>query len=424
MNRVLLTLSFALLGFGLGWGRTDAALLARERLGAGLERRGAEGIVTEVRHYAKTSVFALETLEGTVRVVTLRPSPVAEAMGDSPLARLGDSVRFSCRAGSGLEPGRKDPTCLWGTELYRERGRGIAAFFARVRAAVVASFERLLGQPSAAWASGLLVGDDSALPTNWRDVFKRTGTSHLTAASGQNLIYVLGFVAVISSRVFYDRRARALASVAAVLVFSAVAGAPASALRAAAMYFAGRLATLIGGRPVSSLRALLVAGAALVALNPTLLVFDRGFQLSALAVFGIASFAAPLSQTIFRWLPKAPRRWAGETSAATLATAPLIAWMAGTYSIVALPANLVVSPFIGPITAISAALLAASWLPSPLPDLLARVAGPVIGFPPFILERLSRLPFASVSGNLAALALITTTLVALVLTWLWCRRSY
>lgn len=408
-----LLFSFALLGFGLGWMRTDWAMAQRVRLGEGLQARGTAGIITEIRCSEKATTMTLETSEGAVRVVALK----------NPQVKLGDEVAFSCRPGSGLEAGRKDPTCLWATLRNAQPGTGITALFARVRGAIADRFTNRLGQPAAAWAAGLLVGDDSALPDDWRQVFRRTGTTHLTAVSGQNLVYVLVFVAALVNRIFYDRRARFAAAGLAVLVFAALAGSPASALRAVAMYFAGRVATLVGGRPVSALRALGVAVVALVALDPTLLVFDRGFQLSALAVFGIAAYSAPLAATAFRWLPKSPRRWAAESAAATLATAPLIAWMSGQYSLVALPANLAVAPLVGPVTGVSAAFLAASFLPNPMPELLARVAGPLIGLPTIILRWLSNLPFAAVTGWPAILALVLTTAAALVLVWRWSRRE-
>jgi len=413
LNRVILTVSFALVGLGLGWARADMALNTRARLGAGLTRYGTSGIVTGIKASAKVTTYTLDTHGGTVRVVALRAGK----------AQLGDEATFSCRPGSGLEPGRTDPTCLWATERSSGPGHGLAAFFAHVRAAVVSAFDSIFGQPASAWSSGLLVGDDSALPPDWTAVFKRTGTTHLTAVSGENLIYVLAFVVFLTNRLFYDRRARLAACGVAVLVFTAIAGAPASSLRAAAMYFAGRVATFVGGRPVSSLRSLFVSVVALVALTPTLLVFDRGFQLSALAVFGIAAFSTPLSGTVFRWLPKAPRRWAGETAAATLATSPLIAWMAGTYSVVALPANMIVLPMVGPITGVVGVMLVLTWIYQPAAALLAHVTEPVINLPPYILKWLSNLPFASVTGNLAMAILVVTTLAALVLTWLWCCKS-
>jgi competence protein ComEC len=97
--------------------------------------------------------------------------------------------------------------------------------------------------------------------------------------------------------------------------------------------------------------------------------------------------------------------------------------MAGTYSVVALPANMAVMPMVGPITGICTAMLAVTWIYQPAAALIAKVAEPVINLPPYILKWLSNLPFASVTGNLAIVILVATTLAALVLTWLWCRKA-
>ena len=43
---------------------------------------------------------------------------------------------------------------------------------------------QILPEPQASLLNGILLGDDSGLPTNVQDEFRLTGTSHIIAISG------------------------------------------------------------------------------------------------------------------------------------------------------------------------------------------------------------------------------------------------
>ena len=104
---------------------------------------------------------------------------------------------------------------------------------------------------------------------------------------------------------------------------------------------------------------------------------DVGWQLSFAAVLGILALAAPLRVAIASRL--GGRGWRGAlaegaamTIAATLATAPLIAFHFDAISTTTLVANLLALPAVAP----------AMWL-----GMLAAVAGQVPGFPVAVLNR-------------------------------------
>lgn len=276
--------------------------------------------------------------------------------------------------------------------------------------------------PLSAWIAGLLIGDDSGFSPKWKEIFRRTGTAHLTAVSGANVAALTSFLGVVFGRFFSDRRARLAANSAAVAGFVLLTGAPASVLRAALMYSSEELARNFFGRPVKRLRALLLSVLALTLIKPSILTNDRGFQLSVLATFGLAAFSEPLSATVFRRLPKTLRSWASQTAAATLATAPLIAWMSGRYSLVTLAANLAVAPFIAPAMAVGALIVSLSSVSLPLARLAADLLRPVMAAPLVFLRALSALPLASIAGIPASVALITVTLLAGWALLRWWRR--
>lgn len=412
-RRILIILLCVVIGSSLGWWRVGLAMDARQGLADSLRGGATEGIVLSSRRGPKAVTFSVNVAGGYVHAVAIH----------APFLQPGDAVTMKCGRYTGVEPGRKNPTCRWATLERVGAGHGPAAFFARLRAAGVSRLEDAFGRPEGDWLAGLLVGDDSGMDSRWGDIFRRTGTSHLTAVSGENLAYVLIVAGQLGEALFFDRRARLSVKVLSVTAFAFLTGLPTSILRAALMFYARELAMRVFGRPVSRMRALLVAMLVIVLLDPLALAFDRGFQLSALAVFGIAAFAEPLNATVFRRLPKIPRGWAAQTAAATLTTAPLIAWMSGAYPLVALPANLIVTPAVGPLTALAAIAVVVSWSWSAAGRALGFATTPLVSVPLWMIERLAALPFASVTGLVATIALAITTTLALSAALLWRKRE-
>lgn len=292
--------------------------------------------------------------------------------------------------------------------------------FDRWRAAVVTRVGDVFDPPASHWVSGLLLGADQGFSPKWREAFRRTGTSHLTAVSGYNVGVVLSAVMTLLSCVPFGRRARLLAAAACVLAFVLLTGSPGSVLRAAVMIGAveaGRLS----GRPVKPLRALLIAALCIGLCSPRSLAQDRGFQLSALATFGLVTLSPPLA-ALFRRLPDTLAEWAGQSLSAAIATAPLIAMISGAYSLVTLPANLAVTAFIPVLMAGGALIVALSVLSLPFAAWCAEWSRGVFLLPLVIIRRLAGLRFASVYGPPAFLALFIVEAAALGYAILWRQR--
>ena len=114
-------------------------------------------------------------------------------------------------------------------------------------------------------------------------------------------------------------------------------------------------------------RALRGLGAAVVVLllvDPGLAV-SAGFALSVLATAGILLLAPAWRDALARWLP----RWLAEAiavpAAAQLACTPLVAAISGQVSLVAVAANLLVAPVVGPATVLGllGGVLGLVWAP-------------------------------------------------------------
>ncbi|MEK7545944.1 MAG: ComEC/Rec2 family competence protein [Patescibacteria group bacterium] len=311
--------------------------------------------------------------------------------------------------------------CLRGADLARRPERHAAAFDAW-RQRVVVRIRDVFDPPASHWVAGVLLGADEGFSRKWIEDFRRTGTSHLTAVSGYNVGIVLVGIQAVLLRLPVGRGARTALALGAVAFFVLLTGRPGSVLRAAVMVAAVEAGRHFG-RPVRPLRALLLAALLIGIVSPRSLVDDRGFQLSVAAAFGLATLAPSLAASVFRRLPATLAEWASQTIAATVATAPLIAWMAGNYSLVALPANIAVAAFIPPIMAGGAALVCVSVFSLPFAQFLAGIGEGLFTMPLALIRALASLPAASVSGPAAFAVLIVAEAAVLAAVLRWRRFS-
>ncbi len=223
------------------------------------------------------------------------------------------------------------------------------------RAEIKARAETALGagMPAreAQLARGFVLGEDEGIPQQTVEDFRRAGLSHLLAVSGQNVALLSLLAMPFLAALGMPLRARLVWILAAIAVYVPLAGAGPSVVRAGVMGALGVLATLVG-RPSSRLYALAVAAVVTLGIDPRLGA-DVGWQLSFAAVLGIALLGPSLRRTMTDVLGAGGWRGAlvdgtAMTVAATLATAPLIAFHFEAVSTVTLLANLLALPAVAP----------------------------------------------------------------------------
>jgi competence protein ComEC len=266
----------------------------------------------------------------------------------------------------------------------------------------------------AALLRGMVLGDDAALPDDLRDAFKAASLTHLTAASGQNiaLLAALAFGLCVVAGV--GIRVRWMLVLALIALYVPLAGGGPSIQRAGVMG-AATIAAALAGRPASRWYALLLAAAATLVLDPRAAA-DAGWQLSFVAVVGIATIAAPARERLQRRGLAAPVAEAvAVTCAATLATAPLIAIHFDRVSLVALPANVLATLAVAPIMWLGLAAAALGQLAPVLAVPLVALTGPLLGYLVGLARLTAGLPGAQVALPLSVLVVLCG-LAAILLT--------
>jgi competence protein ComEC len=258
----------------------------------------------------------------------------------------------------------------------------------QIRARAAAGLARGVPTREAALARGFVLGDEEGIDAATEEDFRRAGLSHLLAVSGENVTLLALLAMPLLGAFGVPLRERVVWVLGLIAVYVPVAGAGPSVQRAAVMGAVGLFATF-AGRRASRLYALALAALVTLALDPGIAA-DIGWQLSFVAVLGILIVAAPLREALSPRLGPGPWRRAlaegvAVTVAATLATAPLIAFHFETLSTTTLIANVIAMPAVAP----------AMWL-GMLSAALAQVPG---------------IPLAPVNG-LAALLLAYVAQVA------------
>ncbi len=200
-------------------------------------------------------------------------------------------------------------------------------------------------------ARGFVLGQDERIDKETEEDFRRAGLSHLLAVSGENVTLLALLAMPLLGMLGIPLRERLLWMLALIAVYVPVAGAGPSIQRAGVMGAAGALATL-GGRRASRLYALTLAVVVTLAIDPAVAA-DVGWQLSFAAVLGILLLASPIRRSVSarlgagRWR-RALAEGLAVTVAATLATAPLIAYHFETFSTTTLVANVAAMPAVAP----------------------------------------------------------------------------
>ncbi|HEX6780568.1 MAG TPA: ComEC/Rec2 family competence protein [Solirubrobacterales bacterium] len=220
-----------------------------------------------------------------------------------------------------------------------------------IRERAAAGLGRGMPGREAALARGFVLGEDDELDGRTEEDFRRAGLAHLLAVSGQNVTLLALLAMPLLGALGIPLRERLFWTLALIAVYVPVAGAGPSIQRAGVMGALGLLATL-GGRRASRLYALGVAALVTLAINPAVAA-DVGWQLSFAAVLGILLLASPLRERILSHLDRGRWRRAlaegvAVTVAATLATAPLIAFHFETLSTTTLAANVLALPAVAP----------------------------------------------------------------------------
>jgi ComEC/Rec2-related protein len=209
-----------------------------------------------------------------------------------------------------------------------------------LRQYIIQKITRQLSADHAGLVLGMLIGDDSKLSQNVKTDFQKTGLTHILVVSGFNLTVIASSMGILAWVV--GRKAADIISLVLIWGFVFLVGVQASVVRAGIMVSMLLLARLFGRLSYSYI-TLLWAIFIMTAISPLQLFYDIGFQLSIAATLGVLQ-AYRLNvlwnnEGIFSEIV-----W--PSLGAIIFTAPIVAYYFQTFSVLALPANVLIVPTI------------------------------------------------------------------------------
>ena len=228
--------------------------------------------------------------------------------------------------------------------VARGNGNFIKSFLFSIKEKFLEKINLSIGAPENLLMGGLILGERAAFGVELRQNFIDTGTIHIVALSGYNVTIVAEWFMKFLQ--FAPRNFAFGAGIFTIFIFVFMTGANSTAVRAGIMAALALIARATG-RDYDVARALVLAAVVMVLFNPFILVYDVSFELSFLATVAVIFFA-PRLEKHFLWVTKkfGLRDILSVTTAAYIFVFPFILYKMGNISLVALPANVLVLPFV------------------------------------------------------------------------------
>ncbi len=277
------------------------------------------------------------------------------------------------------------------------------------------TLQRLLNEPYAALAGGITVGDKRSLGKTLTEQFREAGLIHIVVLSGYNISIII--VALSFMLLWLPRALRMVAIIFSIFIFTIFVGPSATVVRAALMGALGAVG-MVSGRTYSAMYGLLWAGIMMLLYNPLTLLYDPSFQLSFMATLGLLLGSGFFMKHLI-FIPQymGLRAIIAATLSTQIAVAPLIVYMMGTLSLVAVFVNIVVLPII-PLAMLTTFLTGAVGMVSYVGAIpFAFVTNALLLYVVWIVQSATDIPFASVQVHTISLVGVFLLYGVIALWW-------
>jgi competence protein ComEC len=210
------------------------------------------------------------------------------------------------------------------------------------------SIQHNFSPPQSSILEGTILGDNGAMTKDLKDKLNITGLRHVIAVSGTHVVILSSIIMTLLLAIGLWRGQAFYIALIFIVIFIILTGLPASGVRAGIMGGLFLWAQKLGRQSVGS-RVIIIACAGMLVINPLLLFYDIGFQLSFLAVMGLI-YLEPFIKNLIK---KVTKDKAGElvgiistTFAAQIFTLPIMIYNFGNISFVSPITNLLVLPIV------------------------------------------------------------------------------
>ena len=202
--------------------------------------------------------------------------------------------------------------------------------------------------PQSSILEGTILGDNGAMTNDLKAKLNVTGLRHIIAVSGTHVVILSSIIMSLLLAAGLWRGQAFYVAIIFICIYIVLVGLPPSGIRAVIMGGIYLLSQKIGRQTMSS-RLIVLACAIMLLINPLLLLYDVGFQLSFLAVMGLI-YLEPLIKMLIKKITKDKMKSLVDIISITLAaqifTLPIIIYNFGNISFVSPITNLLILPIV------------------------------------------------------------------------------
>lgn len=211
------------------------------------------------------------------------------------------------------------------------------------RNSIISLLEKVMPPGNSSIMAGMLLGGYQGIKAETLDDFAATGIIHILSVSGTHVALAAGVVLWIGGRLGIRMGGTAMLASLSICFYSVLAGLSPPVIRSALMGLTG-LAAIVLGREKDTPVALFLSALFILIYQPQQ-IYDISFQLTFGATAGIVFLYAP-SLKLLSFMPRWLAGIVAVTLSAQLGVLPFVAWYFNTFSLVSLPANIIIVPII------------------------------------------------------------------------------
>jgi len=286
------------------------------------------------------------------------------------------------------------------------KGNKAYRFILKIKNKLGENIEKLIPAPQSGLMIGLILGGDDKLSKDIQNNFSTTGMTHIVAVSGYNVTIVAEYLMLLGIFIGLWRRQAFWFAVAGIILFIAMTGFPSSAVRAGVMGIL-LIWAMKNGRLANSQNAIIFAAAVMLLINPLLLRWDIGFQLSFLATLGIIYVYPVFQNYLIKRVETGlkPVSTLAEilflTLSAQIFVLPVILFNFQKLSLISPLANLLVLPIIPLTMLLGFVAVISSFIFYPLAQIFSWLAYLPLKYETTVIDYLASLKYSSIEVHLS-----------------------
>lgn len=201
-------------------------------------------------------------------------------------------------------------------------------------------YENILPIKEASILEAMLLGDKQNLDNSIKDIYRKSGISHILAISGLHISIISAIITLILDSIKFNKRLSSFILLTILTLYCIFTGMSVSTTRAVIMIGIVLIGNIIYYQP--DIYTSVGTAALILLIYQPLYLYDIGFQLSFGAVISIVLLSPVLDRLYF--IPKPIKLYLISTLAASLGTYPIIAYHFNTISLIGILVNILVLP--------------------------------------------------------------------------------